>query len=110
MPNGERGEKPGLLSSLEIKFGLPSLNKFAQSLESFPDAKQLKLIKDVLTAAERVSSTAPELDKVAELIREINSMPIDKLEKLEKILKRVDKILKNAPQDLLGFLSGLKEE
>jgi len=110
MPNGQSVKSPGLLRSLEARFGLPSLNKVAQSLESFPDAKQLKLILDVLTAAERMSSTAPELDKVAELIREINSMPIDKLEKLEKILKRVEKILKNAPQDLLGFLSGLKEE
>jgi len=37
-------------------------------------------------------------------------MPLDKLEKLEKILKRVDKILKNAPQDLLQFITSLKEE
>jgi len=63
-----------------------------------------------LTIAERVSQSAPELDQVINLIREINSLPLDKLEKLEKILKRVDKILKNAPQDLLGFLSSLKEE
>lgn len=105
MPNG-----PGILRSLEKKLGLPSLDSVSRSLNQFPDAKQLKLIKDVLTVAERVASTAPELDKVAELIREINSMPIDKLEKLEKILKRVDKILKNAPQDLLQFITSLKEE
>jgi len=99
-----------VLAGLEKKLGLPKLSQITGSLEKFPDAKQLKLIKDTLEVAERVSQNAPELDQVAAIIREINSMPLDKLEKLEKILKRVDKILKNAPQDLLGFLTSLKEE
>lgn len=92
MPNG-----PGLLRNIEKKLGLPN-------------AKQLELIKDVLTVAERVASTAPELEKVTGLIREINSMPIEKLEKLERILRRIEKIMKTAPQDLMDFLSSLKEE
>ncbi|GAI35619.1 unnamed protein product [marine sediment metagenome] len=94
----------------ERRFGLPPLSKVTESLDKFPDAKQLRLIKEVLVAAERVSQNAPELDKVVALIREINSMPIEKLEKLEKLLKRIEKIMKNAPQDLLGFLTSLKEE
>ncbi|MBA7693894.1 hypothetical protein ES703_102490 [subsurface metagenome] len=112
MPNGK-----GLLSHIEQiakeaerRFGLPPLAKLTESLDKFPDAKQLKLIKEVLEIAGRVSQTAPELDKVAELIKEINSMPIEKLEKLEKLLKRIEKIIKNAPQDLLGLLVSLKEE
>ena len=100
----------GVLEGLEKKLGLPKLSQITGSLEKFPDAKQLKLIKDTLTIAERVSQSAPELDQVISLIREINSVPLDKLEKLEKILKRVDKILKNAPQDLLSFVTSLKEE
>jgi len=104
MPRG------GVLAELERKLGLPKLSQISSSLEKFPDARQLKLIKDTLTVAERVSQNAPELNQVINLIREINSLPLDKLEKLEKILKRVDKILKNAPQDLLGFLGSLKEE
>jgi len=104
MPRG------GVLAELERKLGLPKLSQIASSLERFPDARQLKLIKDTLTVAERVSQNAPELDQVINLIREINSLPLDKLEKLEKILKRVDKILKNAPQDLLQFITSLKEE
>ncbi len=94
----------------ERRFGLPPLAKLTESLDKFPDAKQLRLIKEVLEIAERVSQTAPELDKVVDLIREINSMPIEKLEKLEKLLKRIEKIMKTAPQDLLGFLASLKEE
>ena len=94
----------------ERKFGLPPISKFAESLDRLPDSQQLKLIKEVLAIAERVSQSAPELDQVISLIREINNVPLDKLERLEKILKRVDKILKNAPQDLLSFLTGLKEE
>jgi hypothetical protein len=94
----------------ERRFGLPPLAKLTESLDKFPDAKQLRLIKEVLEIAERVSQTAPELDQVVMLIKEINSMPIEKLEKLEKLLKRIEKIMKHAPQDLLGFLASLKEE
>ncbi len=95
---------------IERKLGLPNLNKVAQTLERFPDAKQLRLIKDVLTVADRVASTGPELEKVVELIREINSMPTEKLEKVEKVLKRVEGIMKRAPQELMSFMSSLKEE
>ncbi|GAH82470.1 unnamed protein product [marine sediment metagenome] len=94
----------------ERRFGLPPLSKVTESLDKFPDARQLRLIKEVLIAAEKVSQNAPELDKVVELIREINQMPLDKLEKLEKLLKRIEKIMKHAPQDLLEFLTSLKEE
>jgi len=94
----------------ERRFGLPPLSKVTESLDKFPDAKQLRLIKEVLVAAERVSQNAPELDKVVMLIREINSMPIEKLEKLEKLLKRIEKIMKTAPQNLLEFITSLKEE
>lgn len=99
----------GLLAGFEEKLGLPSLSKVTGALEKFPDAKSLRLLKDVLEAAEAVSRNAPELDKVAGLIREINSMPIEKLEKLEKLLKRIERIMKNTPQDLMEFLASLKE-
>lgn len=101
---------PNVLSNLEKTLGLPRLSQVADSLQGFPDAKQLKAIERVLTVAERVSQNGPELDKVAMLIREINNLPVDKLEKLEKILKRVEKIIKLAPADLLGLLGSLKEE
>ena len=94
----------------ERRLGLPSLSKVTESLDKFPDARQLRIIKELLEIAERVSKTAPELDKVVMLIKEINSMPIDKLEKLEKILRRIEGILKKAPQDLMEFISSLKEE
>lgn len=99
-----------MIGELEKKLGLPPLFKVTESLDKFPDARQLRLIKDVLQAAERVSRNAPELDKVVGLIHEINSMPIEKLEKLEKVLKRIEGIIKKAPEDLLQFLAGLKEE
>jgi len=105
MPNGR-----GILSEVERKLGLPPLLQIGQSLEKFPDARQLKLIKEVLTIAEGVARTGPELEKVVALIREINSMPVEKLEKLEKVLKRIEKIIKSAPQDLLEFIGSLKEE
>jgi len=105
MPDGR-----SILSEVERKFGLPRLSQVAESLQGFPDAKQLKLIKEVMVVAERVSQTAPELDKVVMLIREINLMPIDKLEKVERVLKRIEKIMKSAPQDLLDFITSLKEE
>ena len=99
-----------LLSQVEKKFGLRQLSTIAESRNKFPDAKQLKLIKEVLDSAYRVSQDAPELDKVISLISEINSMPADKLDKLEKVLKRIEKIMKTAPADLISFLTSLKEE
>ena len=104
--------EPGksILSEIEDKFGLPKLSKVTETLDRFPDEKQLRLIKEVLVAAERISQNAPELDKVVMLIQEINSMPVDKLDKLEKLLKRIEKIMKHAPQDLLGFLASLKDD
>jgi len=104
----ERGKS--LLSELENKLGLPKLSQVTETLDRFPDAKQLRLIKEVLVAAEKVSENAPELDKVVMLIREINSLPIEKMEKLEKLLKRIEGIMKKAPQELMEFLTSLKEE
>ena len=99
-----------LAKEFERKTGAPPLSKVTETLEKFPDTKQLRMLKEVLTVANRLSQSAPELDKVAMLIREINSMPMEKLEKLERILKRVEKIIKTAPKDLMEFLSSLKEE
>ncbi|MBA7650893.1 hypothetical protein ES703_58707 [subsurface metagenome] len=94
----------------ERKFGLPPLSKFAETVEKLPDERRLKLIKEMLVVAERVSKTAPELDKVVNLIHELNSVPIEKLEKLEKLLRRIEKLIKTAPDELLNFLTSLKEE
>jgi hypothetical protein len=99
----------GILAEFEDKFGLPKLSQVAGAMEKFPDAKQLREIKEVLLAAEAVTRNAPELDKVMMLIKEINSMPIDKLEKLLKLLKSIERIIKNAPKDLVEFLTSLKE-
>ena len=94
----------------ERKTGAPPLTKFLDTIEKLPDERRLKLIKEVLSAAERVSQTAPELDQVVSLIREINDMPVEKLERLEKVLKRIEGIMKKAPQELLSFLTSLKGE
>lgn len=99
-----------VIERVEKTFGLPKLSKVAESLDKFPDAKNLRLVKDVLIAAEKVSESAPQLDLVISLIREINSMPTEKLEKLEKVLKSIERILKKAPDDLMKFLMDLKEE
>ena len=99
-----------VMKRVEEAFGLPRLSQVAETLEKFPDEKQLKAIKEVLTIAERVALNAPELDQVVLLIKEINSMPVDKLKNLEKVLKSIERIIKTAPQDLMEFLSTLKDE
>lgn len=93
----------------EEKFGLPPLSKLVETVDRLPDEKRLKAIKDVLVIAERVSQNAPELDKVISLIHELNSIPPEKLSQLEKLLKRIEKIIKAAPEELLSFLTSLKE-
>ena len=99
-----------VMEKLEKTLGLPRLSEAMKVMENFPDEKRLKAIKQVLIIAERVSKTAPELDQVINIIQEINSMPLDKMERLEKLLKRIEGIMKKAPQDLIEFLTSLKEE
>lgn len=99
-----------VLKKIEDAFGLPKLSEIAETLERFPDEKQVNSIKELLTVAERVSKNAPELDQVVLLIREINSMPIDKLKELQTILKSIERIIKAAPEDLVEFLGSLIKE
>jgi len=99
-----------VLDRLEKTLGLPSLSEITRTLEKVPDEKRLKAIKSLLLVAERVSKSAPELDQVVMLIREINSMPLDKLVQLEQVLKRVEKVMKLAPKEVIDFLSSLKGE
>lgn len=105
MPNGAKG----LITQVEEKLGLPPLSKLAKSLEGFPDARQLRLIKEVLETAERVSKSVPDLDKAVELIVEINSMELERLKMLEKILGKIERIIKKAPDELKDFLASIKE-
>ena len=99
-----------VLDRLEKTLGLPPLSEITRTLDKVPDEKRLKAIKSLLLVAERVAKTAPELDQVVMLIREINSMPLDKLVQLEKVLKRVEKVMKLAPKEVIDFLSSLKGE
>ena len=99
-----------VLDRLEKAIGLPPLSEITKTLDKVPDEKRLKAIKSLLLVAERVSRSAPELDKVVMLIQEINSVPLDKLVQLEQVLKRVEKVMKLAPKEVIDFLSSLKGE
>ena len=99
-----------VLDRFEKTLGLPSLSEITKTLDKVPDEKRLKAIKSLLLVAERVSKSAPELDKVVQLVQEINSMPLDKLVQLEQVLKRVEKVMKLAPKEVIDFLSSLKAE
>ena len=99
-----------VLGRFEKTLGLPPLAEITKTLDKVPDEKRLKAIKNLLIVAERVAKSAPELDQVVMLIQEINSMPLDKLVQLEKVLKRVEKVMKMAPKEVIDFLSSLKGE
>jgi len=99
-----------VVERLEKALGLPKLSDITRTMENFPDEKRLKAIKGVLLVAERVSKTAPELGQVVMLIREINSMELEKIVQLEKMLKQVEKVMKLAPKEVIEFLSSLKAE
>lgn len=104
----ERGK--GLLAEVERKLGLPPLSQVAETLQKFPDMPRLRLIKSILEDCERLSRTAPELEKIVTLVNLIADIPTDKLEKLEKVLKQANKLVAQAPNELLEFLSSLKGE
>lgn len=100
----------GIIAEIERKFNLPSLSRATSILQSFPDVKQLKMLKQTLEVADRVSKTAPELNQVLDLIRAINEIPLEKLVLFEKLLKRLEKIIKMAPPEIMDLLKELKEE
>lgn len=107
-------EQPGKspIEKLEKFLGLPPLSQLGEALEKFPDIQQLKLIKEVLDKAERIAGTGvvAQLGNVSDIIKEINSMPLEKLKELERVLKRFEKIMKTAPGELTQFLRSLKEK
>jgi len=105
VPNGK-----SIITEIERKFNLPSLSRATEILKNFPDARQLKALKQTLEVAERVSQTAPELNQVLDLIRAINEVPIEKLVQLEKLLKRLERIIKMAPPEILDLIKELKED
>ena len=100
----------GILAELERKLGLPRLSRFADSLQSFPDSQQLKLIKGILEVAERLPKDAEDLDRVIHIIDAIKSIEPGQLQVLEKILKCLERIIKKTPEGVLEFLSKLKED
>jgi len=99
-----------VMEKFEKTFGLPSFSKVADAINQFPDMPRLRLIKSILETCERLSRTAPELEKIVTLINLIADTPTEKLEKLERVLKQANKLVAKAPTELLEFLSSLKEE
>ena len=100
----------GLFATIEEKLGLPPLSKVTETLQKFPDMPRLRLIKSILETCERLSQTSPELEKVVTLVNLIADTPTEKINSLEKVLKRIEGIMKKAPEELLSFLTGLKEK
>ncbi len=104
------GRGKGLIATIEEKLGLPPLSQVTEGLQKFPDMPRLRLIKSILETCERLSRTAPELEKIATLVNLIADTPTEKLENLEKVLKQANKLVAKAPTELLDFLSSLKED
>ena len=99
----------GLIATIEEKLGLPPLSQVTETLQKFPDMPRLRLIKSILETCERLSQTSPELEKIVTLVNLIADTPTDKLASLEKVLKQANKLVAHAPNELLEFLSSLKE-
>jgi len=102
--------RKGLLAEVERKLGLPPLSQVTETLQKFPDMPRLRLIKSILETCERLSRASPELEKVVTLVNLIADTPTEKINSLEKVLKRIEGIMKKAPEELLSFLTSLKEE
>jgi len=59
---------------------------------------------------ERISQSAPNIEHVITLVRELKSVPVEQLETWLKLLRKIEGIMKKAPQELMSFLTSLKEE
>ncbi len=104
-----------ILGDIEKKLGLPPLSK---ALEKLPDAEQLKLAKATFEIVQNLvhevnampSEKLERVERILAVVYELYSMPAEKLDKVEKILKRIEKIIKAAPEQLLTFLEKLGKE
>jgi hypothetical protein len=104
-----------IIQQVEKKLKLPPLS---QALEKIPNAEQLRLTKEILSTIERLmrevnslpSDKMERLERVMTMVYELYSMPTDKMKEADKILRRVERIIKGAPEELLKFLSSPKEE
>ena len=94
----------------EAKTGAPPLSKFGETIDKLPDQKQLKEIKELLSLFERISQSAPNIEHVITLVRELKSVPVEQLETWLKLLRKIEGIMKKAPEELLSFLTSLKED
>lgn len=101
-----------ILQQIEKKLNLPPLS---QALEKMPDAEQLRLTRDILSTIERLvnevnalpSDKMERLERMMAMVYELYSMPTDKMKEAGKILKTVERIIKGAPEELVKFLSSL---
>ena len=99
--------------NMEKKFGLPRLSEMMTTLDKIPDAKTLKVLQELLSTIERLmiaSKNAPTIDQITPLLHEINDMPLEKMDRLLKILKTIEGIIEKAPADLLGMLSEIAKD
>jgi len=87
-----------IISDIEHKFKLPPISSVANTLKSFPDVEQLRMLKQTLEVADKVSRTAPELNQVLGLIKAIKEIPTDKLVQIGKLLKSQDRVSMMAPE------------
>lgn len=107
-----------IIRQAEKKLGLPPLSR---ALENLPDAEQLRLAKEILNTIERLmrevnslpSDKMERLERVMGMVYELYSMPVEKMKETGKILRTVEKIIKGAPEQVLSLLdkvlSSIKE-
>lgn len=97
--------RTSVLEKIENAFGLPPLSR---TFDKIPDSRQIKEVKDLFVLAEKLSQNAPDLDKLVTLVHLLNDIPMEKLAMLEKVLKRLESIVKHAPAELFDVLNELK--
>jgi len=98
-----------MVQGLSSKLGLPDLAKVGELIKKMPDARTIDRLIKLFDQIERVSKVAPDLTQVITLLNELNTIDIAKLKETEKLLKRVEGILQNAPAEIIELLKTLKE-
>lgn len=112
-----------VLKKIEETLGLPPLQDISEMRQVLTLATELmklvngldmgktQAVKEILEVASRLPPGREELGLVVELVRELKEIPTERIKEVDRLIKRVESLVKATPDDLVNLVrSAMKEE
>lgn len=99
-----------MLDKVEKALGLPSLERVAETLKSFPDSERLKMIRLILGDARSIKLGPQEFEALLKIMEAMRDTPTERLVAFRDILKELRALVKMLPKEGLQELPSLIAE